>query len=102
MDRLRSRLLDGPGHVDQSVRQAAFRGDVEHLPAEVAGLVDKIRRHAYKVTDDDIAAAHAAGWSDSRLFELTVATAAGAGLHRRDVIDRLLADHPEPNREDQR
>jgi alkylhydroperoxidase family enzyme len=92
LDRLRSRLLDGPGHVEQSVRQAAFRGDAAGVPAEVAGLVDKIRHHAYQVTDEDIAKAKAAGWSDSQLFELTVATAAGAGLHRRDVIDRLLND----------
>jgi hypothetical protein len=88
---MRARLLDGPGTVDKAVRVAAFNGDGAALPEAVAGLVDKIRLHAYKVTDDDIAAAQKAGWSDSQLFELVVATAAGAGLHRRDVVDRLLA-----------
>jgi len=88
---MRERLLDGPGEVDASVRRAAFHGDAAAVPEAVAGLVEKIRLHAYKVTDSDIASAKAAGWSDSELFELFVATAAGAGLHRRDVLDRLLA-----------
>jgi alkylhydroperoxidase family enzyme len=87
---MRSRLLEGPGHLDTSVRRAAFEGGA--VPDALAALVDKIRNHAYKVTDDDIAAARAAGFTETQLFELTVATAAGAGLHRRDVIDRLLAN----------
>lgn len=91
LDRMKDRLLNGPGDVDASVRRAAFQGDAAGVPEAVAGLVEKIRLHAYKVTDSDIAAAKAAGWSDSQLFELFVATAAGAGLHRRDVVDRLLA-----------
>lgn len=90
LDRMRDRLLSGPGVLDQSVRRAAFEGG--ELPDAVAGLVEKIRLHAYKVTDEDVEAAQAAGWSDSELFELFVATAAGAGLHRRTVIDRLLGE----------
>jgi hypothetical protein len=87
---MRDRLLHGPGEVDRSVRQAAFEGRTAGVPAEVAALVDKIRHNAYKVTDEDVAAARRAGWTESQLFELFVATAAGAGLHRRDVVDRLL------------
>jgi hypothetical protein len=93
LDRMKARLLDGPGHADKAVRRAAFAGDAGQTPAELAGLVDKIRQNAYKVTQDDIDRAKAAGWTDPQLFEVIVATAAGAGLHRRDVIDRLLADH---------
>lgn len=92
LDRMRARLLDGPGAVERSVRRAAFEGGA--VPEPVAGLVDKIRRHAYKVTDDDIAAAKTADWSESQLFELAVATAAGEGLRRRDTIDRLLRSNP--------
>ena len=85
---MRARLVDGPGRVDQAVRKAAFEGGP--VPASIAGLVDKIRLHAYKVTDQDIEDAKSAGWTETQLFEIAVATAAGAGLHRRDVIDRLL------------
>jgi hypothetical protein len=90
LDQLQTRLREGPGAVDPTIRAAAFDGAA--VPEPVAGLVDKIRLHAYKVTDRDIADAESAGWSDSQLFELIVAAAAGAGLHRRDVVDRLLAD----------
>jgi hypothetical protein len=89
---MRSRLLDGPGAVDRVVRQAAFRGDP--VPPSLAPLVDKIRRHAYRVTDRDVAEALAAGWTQTQLFELAVATAAGAGFHRLEVCDRLLAEPP--------
>ncbi len=88
MGRMRSRLLDGPGALDRAVRQAAFRGDP--VPASLTTLVDKIRRHAYRVTDRDVAEALAAGWTESQLFELAVATAAGAGFHRLEVVDQLL------------
>jgi hypothetical protein len=90
LERLRSRLLDGPGVVDRSVRRAALRG--EPVPPTLAGLVDKIRRHAYRVTDGDVADAIAAGWTESQLFEVTVATATGEGFRRLELVDRLLAE----------
>ena len=89
---MRWRLLHGPGVVDQTVRQAAFRGDP--VPASLTTLVDKIRFTAYQVTDRDIAEALAAGWTESQLFELAVATAAGAGFRRLDVVDGLLGNRP--------
>jgi hypothetical protein len=90
---MRSRLLDGPGVVDRAVRRAAFRG--EPVPPAVAGLVEKVRLHAYRVTDRDVADAVAAGWTESQLFELAVATAAGAAFARLELVDRLLASGAE-------
>jgi hypothetical protein len=92
LGKLRSRLLYGPGVVEPGLRQAAFRGDP--LPASLASLVDKIRVHAYRVTDRDVADALAAGWTESQLFELTVAAAAGSGFQRLDLVDRLLEASP--------
>jgi hypothetical protein len=42
------------------------------------------------VTDRDVADAIAAGWTEPQLFEVAVASAAGEGLRRRDLVDRLL------------
>lgn len=86
---MRARLLHGPGEVDAQVRRAVFEGG--DVPESIARLAEKIRLHAYKVTDEDVRAARDAGWTESQLFEVFVAAAAGAGLHRRDVVDRLLA-----------
>ena len=92
LQRMRARLLYGPGAVAPALRQAAFSGGP--MPASLAVLVDKIRCRAYQVTDRDVAEALAAGWTESQLFELTVAAAAGAGFQRLDLVDRLLDGRP--------
>jgi len=52
------------------------------VPAQLASYVDKVALHAYKVTDEDLAALRRAGNSDDVLFEATVAAALGAALGR--------------------
>lgn len=72
-------VLDGPGETDPSLRQAAAEG--VGLPDDLQPLVDKIHRHAYRVTDEGIAALQAK-YSDDRLFEVIVAAAVGASRKR--------------------
>ena len=88
LNRLRERVAGGPGTLDAPVRRAAIDGD--DVPAEAQTYVDKVRRHAYKVTDGDVHALRAAGWSDDQLFELTVATALGAALSRRAAAQTAM------------
>ncbi len=59
-------------------------------PPEFAAYLDKVRRHAYRITDEDIEALTRAGYSDDAVFELTVAAAVAAGLERRDAGLRVL------------
>jgi alkylhydroperoxidase family enzyme len=54
-------------------------------PAELDVYIDKVRRHAYRVTDEDVARAKGAGLSEDRIFEATVNAAAAAGFDRLDV-----------------
>jgi hypothetical protein len=54
----------------------------------LAAYVDKVARHAYQVTDEDLGALQRAGNSDDALFELTVSAALGAALGR---LERGLA-----------
>src|SRR5262245_55753918 len=92
-----------PGEVIATVRRAAFRwahrlcgiaagerldGPTPPLPAALENYVDKVARHAYRVTDDDIASLRAQGYGEASIFELTVATAAGAAVGR---LHRALA-----------
>ena len=51
------------------------------MPADLQSLIDKIRAHAYKVTDDDLARVQAT-YGDDALFEIIVATALGASERR--------------------
>ena len=54
-------------------------------PPEFATYVEKVRLHAYKVTDGDVQALKDAGYSEDEIFEHTVSTAVAAGLERLDA-----------------
>jgi len=56
----------------------------EAVPQPLAGLVEKIARHAYRMTDEDTAAAQAAGYGEDELFDVIVAASLGAGLVRHE------------------
>ncbi|MFL5981394.1 MAG: hypothetical protein ACJ74R_06785 [Gaiellaceae bacterium] len=51
-------------------------------PAEFATYLDKVRRHAYRVTDKDVQALKDAGFSEDQIFEHTVSAAVAAGFER--------------------
>lgn len=81
-ERLVSAVLAAPGETPGDLRRAAIHNRA--VPAPLAAYVDKVARHAYRVTDADVAALQQAGHSDDTLFEITVAAAVGAALHRLD------------------
>ena len=72
-------VLQGPGETDPSIRHAAAAGS--GVPIELQALVEKIRYHAYKVTDEDIARLQTK-YSDDELFEIIVSAALGASRKR--------------------
>jgi alkylhydroperoxidase family enzyme len=59
-------------------------------PDDFAPYLDKVRRHAYKVTDRDVEELKAAGYSEDEIFEHTVSAAVAAGLERLDAGLRAL------------
>jgi alkylhydroperoxidase family enzyme len=77
---LERRLLDGPGSLDPAARRAAADGGP--VPEDLSAYVEKVRRHANKVTDEDVRGLLDAGWSEDQIFELTVAAAYGAARRR--------------------
>ena len=64
----------------ERLRQAA-RPDRE-APPEFASYLDKVRRNAYKVTDEDVETLKDAGYPEDVIFEQTVSVAVAAGLGR--------------------
>ena len=54
-------------------------------PPAFAAYLEKVRLHAYKVTDADVQALNDAGFSDDEIFEHTVSAAVAAGLSRLDA-----------------
>jgi alkylhydroperoxidase family enzyme len=72
---VRQKIADGARGASGSL---ALGGD----PDPLHGWIDKVSRHAYKCTDEDVAALIAAGYSEDQIYEATIAAAVGAGLHR--------------------
>ena len=72
-------MLLGAGEADSALRHAAATRN--GLPPDLQPLVDKIHRHAYKVTDEDIASAQAR-YGDDKMFEIVVSAALGASSER--------------------
>ena len=54
-------------------------------PAGLSDYLEKVRLHAYKVTDRDVDEVKAAGFSEDEIFEHTVSAAVAAGLERLDA-----------------
>jgi hypothetical protein len=74
----RDAVIDGHGSTDGAVRRRVASGQP---PPEFAVLVQKIRDHAYKVTDADVDALRTR-CNEDQLFELIVAAALGAAEER--------------------
>ena len=54
-------------------------------PREFAAYLEKVRLHAYRVTDADVESLKEAGFSDDQIFEHTVSAAVAAGLARLEA-----------------
>jgi hypothetical protein len=89
----RQTVLDtvlGPnGKSTQAARKAAFANT--DVPAPVRALVEKVAKHAYKVVDEDIAAAKAQGMTEDELFELVVCAAIGQASRQYEGALAALA-----------
>jgi alkylhydroperoxidase family enzyme len=52
---------------------------------DFAAYLDKVRRSAYAITDEDVQALRDAGYSEDVIFEETVSVAVAAGLERLEI-----------------
>jgi hypothetical protein len=80
---LASRILEGDGKATPSERKGAFNN--RGLAGPLGALVDKVARHAYRVTDEDIAAARESGHSEDQVFEVVVCAAIGQASRQYDT-----------------
>ncbi len=81
-------VLHGPGEAPRALREAVARGEP---PEDLREIVEKIRRHAYRVTDEDVAALRAR-YSEDQIFEIVVAAAFGAADERLRAGLRALEE----------
>jgi hypothetical protein len=72
---LTRRILEGAGEASPSERRAAFNNSGVAEP--LGALVNKVARHAYRVTDEEINAVKQSGLSEEQVFEIVVCAAIG-------------------------
>jgi hypothetical protein len=74
-DRVTAAVLESHGSLPAYVRRAIARGED---PADLAALLEKVRAHAYRIVDADVA-----GLDPDVVFEAVLAAALGSGEVRR-------------------
>jgi hypothetical protein len=83
------RILGGAGEASASERRAAFNNS--GLAEPLVGLIDKVARHAWQVTDEDITAARGSGLNEDQVFEIVVCAAIGQANRQYDAALAALA-----------
>lgn len=89
---LRRRVLEGPGKIDASVRQAVAASAAGGLPAQPPydALARQIGEAAKRTTDAQVANVVRVAGSEKATFEVILAAAVGAGLLRWQQAIRVL------------
>ncbi len=82
------RILEGAGKASPSERRAAFNNS--GLAGPPGALVDKVAKHAYRVTDEDMIEAKASGRSEDAIFEIVVCAAIGQATRQYDAAYSAL------------
>jgi alkylhydroperoxidase family enzyme len=82
------RILEGKGRAPHAQRRAAF--DNSGLTGPLRTLTEKVAKHAYKVTDEDIATARSSGLSEDQIFELAVCAAVGHATRQYEAAIAAL------------
>jgi hypothetical protein len=82
-ERVAEAIVATPGALPEEVRRAVVRGDD---PPDLAPLLDKVRREAYRIVDGDLD-----GVDDDAALEVILAAALGAADERRRAALEALA-----------
>jgi hypothetical protein len=87
---LEDRILNGDGRASKEQRARAFSNS--GLSQPLNGLLTNVAAAPAQVTDADVAAARAAGFSDDELFELVICAAVGQSARLYDAGLAALAE----------
>jgi len=91
--RLISRFTEQAGRLDVALRRAAYADGP--MPDALRAWTQKVKQHAWKCTDEDIAELRKAGFDEDQIYEATIAAAMGASASRltmaMDMVKRCAS-----------
>jgi len=71
-----------PTRYDALISQLLTAAPSREAPHDFNAYLEKVRRHAYTITDQDVQELKDAGYSEDEIFEYTVSAAVAAGVER--------------------
>jgi alkylhydroperoxidase family enzyme len=71
-----------PTRYDALISQLLTAAPNREAPHDFNAYLEKVRRHAYTITDQDVQELKDAGYSEDEIFEYTVSAAVAAGIER--------------------
>ena len=71
-----------PTRYDALISELLAAAPNREAPRDFDVYLEKVRRHAYSITDQDVQALKDAGYSEDEIFEHTVSAAVAAGIER--------------------
>ena len=71
-----------PTRYDALISQLLSATPNREAPHGFDEYLEKVRRHAYTITDQDVQELKDAGYSEDEIFEYTVSAAVAAGIER--------------------
>jgi alkylhydroperoxidase family enzyme len=71
-----------PTRYDALISQLLSAAPDREAPHDFNAYLEKVRRHAYTITDQDVQELKDAGYSEDEIFEYTVSAAVAAGIER--------------------
>ena len=92
-----ARVLEGNGNAAPELRRAAFEN--AGLGEPIRTLIDKVANHAYRITDEDVAAVRAAGLTEDQVFEIMICAAVGQASRQYTSALAALAGATDEKRE---
>ena len=71
-----------PTRYDALISELLAAAPNREAPHDFDAYLEKVRRHAYSITDQDVQELKDAGYSEDEIFEHTVSAAVAAGIER--------------------
>ena len=84
------RVLNGDGKASPELRARAFSN--ADIPTPLQALIGKVATRPAQVTDADVAAAKASGFTEDQIFELVIAAAVGQSARLYEAGLAALAE----------
>ena len=75
-------MAASPTRYDALISQLLAAAPNRGAPPDFDAYLEKVRRHAYSITDQDVQELKDAGYSEDEIFEYTVSAAVAAGIER--------------------